>query len=311
MNSHYPKLIRRVAYVLLTILIIFIGFMSAALMSYAAELTGKDTEVVELAEQIPNYTVMPGDEVRGSLSITNNSDYDYYCELAEDAWDLGAEVGYVGYRDATDTDVNGVYWDNAREVIGYRGADVQAHIDSGLWNSCEGYFTGKLLKPGESINVGYVFSFDGAKMTNIYQATKWDYRATLNWFKYNLPDEPQPPVPDEPIPSELELVEEQAELQPEVLYLRCTGYTGEEGYTGLTKSGTQVREGVLAGPDEWLGRSCELYDINGNSLGVYTFEDTGNPRYVNETRIDRWFSTGKDLKTWQKTVGDYVLLMWR
>lgn len=126
-----------------------------------------------------------------------------------------------------------------------------------------------------------------------------------------IPDAPVPAGQDaveDNIPALLEVIETP---EVEISCLRCTGYTGEQGYSGLTASGTQVCEGTLAGPAEWLGRECDLYDMEGNLLGTYTFLDTGNPKYVNSERIDMWFATNAELRNFQKTVGDYVNLVWR
>ena len=302
----------------------------------AAELTDEtigDTAEMQLAEEIPDYTVLPGDEVRGTITISNSSEDTWVCTDAESGWSSWtADVVYDGYRDATDNDVDGLYWGRDREVTG-GGNDVQAHIDSGLWTSAYDYFVGTVLEPGATLDVGYVMSFDGIKMDNAYQLSNNYYFCNLWWTRQtkeepndeptgenpstpssDVPsetpqDSPVPGVPavEDTIPELLEVVEQQVE----VLCLRTTGYTGDEGYTGITKSGVQVGPGQLAGPEAWLGRTCDLYDMEGNLLGTYTFTDTGNPEYVNETRIDMWFATDAELAEFQRTVGDYTYLVWR
>lgn len=307
----------------------------------ALELTGDDTEItLDATEDIPDYSgVFPGDEIRGQYDITNDTDYTYECTGVDEQFSLADDgLAYVGHRDATDMDINDVYSGSDREVQG-NGNDVQAHIDSGLWVYSNEYYVGAQLQPGQSMTVGYVFSFDGMKMNNAYQSKTYPYTLNLIWTRLAKPEPPTPPAPDpepepqpepeptptptpepepEPtpvvvdeIPPELELVEEVAEVQPEVLCLRTTGYTGEQGYTGKTASGTTVHDGTLAGPREWLGRECYLYDMEGNCIGEYTFEDTGNPEFVNENRIDIWFETSDDLAEYQQTVGDYAYLIWR
>lgn len=93
----------------------------------------------------------------------------------------------------------------------------------------------------------------------------------------------------------------------EVTYVRTTGYTDK----GLTASGTQAREGVIAGPASWLGRECWLVSPSGDLIGSFVFEDTGNPKYVHEGRVDIYFEDIQGLHEYQKTVGDYAYIVWR
>jgi len=103
------------------------------------------------------------------------------------------------------------------------------------------------------------------------------------------------------------------------LQIRCTCYTDN----GKTASGLTVREGVIAGRKEWLGRTCALYSIAENGgvgefIGYYEFKDTGNgidtdgdgkgDSIINGDSIDVWQPTIEDAKDFIKTYGDYVYL---
>lgn len=282
-----------------------------------------------------NYDgVEPGDEVRESVDIYNDSSstvtFDYAQEDIEctSRWtgeelpmDFNDEV-YSGYRDAVpEEDIDGVYWGNDRVVTGGKGGDVQRHIDSGLWKEIGDYLNGKTLQPGESISIGRVLSFDGPKLGNEYMWSIIEYSAQVEYLKEAIPEpEPQPTPQPDPTPSvepspvhEEPVIDETYEEEPvlEITYVRTTGYTGDEGYKGKTASGTQVREGVLAGPREWLGRECYLLDKSGNVIGEYRFEDTGNPKYVNDERIDMYFETAEELAHFQQNVGDYTYILWK
>lgn len=94
--------------------------------------------------------------------------------------------------------------------------------------------------------------------------------------------------------------------------IRCTGYCDY----GYTKSGEYVRQGVLAGKEEWLGKGAKLYKVNedgtkGNLIGHYQFLDTGygiNGSIVDGTSIDVWHSNEESVWEWASTYGDYVYI---
>ena len=95
-------------------------------------------------------------------------------------------------------------------------------------------------------------------------------------------------------------------------YIRCTGYCDY----GYTKSGQYVRDGIMAGKKEWLGKTCVVYQVNedgscGDMIGVYEFLDTGkgiNGSLINGTSIDIWFPTESEVWNWMYTYGDYVYI---
>lgn len=98
----------------------------------------------------------------------------------------------------------------------------------------------------------------------------------------------------------------------EPIKIRCTGYCDY----GYTKSGEYVREGIVAGKKEWLGKSCKIYSVNsdgtcGEVIGDYEFLDTGygiNGSLLNGTSIDVWFPSEDAVWEWMHTYGDYVYL---
>ena len=98
----------------------------------------------------------------------------------------------------------------------------------------------------------------------------------------------------------------------EPVYIRCTGYCDY----GYTKSGEYVREGIVAGKKDWLGKICYIYEVNkdgtcGNLLGEYEFLDTGygiNGSLINGTSIDVWFPSEDDVWAWMHAHGDYVYI---
>lgn len=95
-------------------------------------------------------------------------------------------------------------------------------------------------------------------------------------------------------------------------YIRCTGYCDY----GYTKSGQYVRDGIMAGKKEWLGKTCVVYQVNedgscGNMIGMYEFLDTGNGingSLINGTSVDIWFPTESEVWNWMSTYGDYVYI---
>ena len=299
-------------------------------VAYAADFTidGGDTVDMQLSKAINDYVVCPGDEIRENITIENTSSDTYQCVVAEDGFDTWtSDVVYVGYRDATELDVDGQYDGKQREVTG-GGHDVQAHIDSGKWVSIYDYFNGMTLTPGQMINVGVVMSFDGILMDNTYQMKEDYYEAYISWIKLSTEPEDgstETPASEEPMVSGVTCVcttqenttqDIQVAVADEIYVptydvVRCTYYTAEQGYFGATASGVCVRDGILAGPAEWIGRSCTLLSLDGEVIGEYVFEDTGNPKYVNENRIDMWFSTNAEGQQYTSTYGDYVIIQWR
>jgi len=95
-------------------------------------------------------------------------------------------------------------------------------------------------------------------------------------------------------------------------YIRCTGYCDY----GYTKSGEYTREGIVAGKEEWLGKSCYIYSINPNGscgelIGIYEFLDTGygiDGSLIDGTSIDIWFPSEDEVWNWMRTYGDYVYI---
>lgn len=95
-------------------------------------------------------------------------------------------------------------------------------------------------------------------------------------------------------------------------YIRCTGYCDY----GYTKSGEYTRNGIVAGKEEWLGKSCYIYSINpdgscGELIGIYEFLDTGygiDGSLIEGTSIDVWFPSEEAVWNWMWTYGDYVYI---
>ncbi|MEG1901799.1 MAG: hypothetical protein RR225_05375 [Clostridium sp.] len=50
-------------------------------------------------------------------------------------------------------------------------------------------------------------------------------------------------------------------------------------YGEITKDGSKVREGICAGREEWLGKTCIMYESDngktGDLIGIYEIKDTG------------------------------------
>lgn len=99
--------------------------------------------------------------------------------------------------------------------------------------------------------------------------------------------------------------------------IRCTCYTSTEG--SVTASGESVREGIVAGKREWLGKLAVLYDMDMNFIGIYEFKDTGagidtdgdgkGDSIKNGKSIDIYRDTLSGCKEWIHTYGDYVQMM--
>lgn len=98
--------------------------------------------------------------------------------------------------------------------------------------------------------------------------------------------------------------------QPAVI--RCTCYCDQ----GITKSGQQVREGIVAGKEEWLGKAAILYEVKedgsiGDLIGIYEFLDTGygiDGSLIDGTSIDIYCPSLDACSEWTKEHGDYVYL---
>lgn len=96
--------------------------------------------------------------------------------------------------------------------------------------------------------------------------------------------------------------------------MRCTCYTADEG--DITASGTEVRDGIVAGKREWLGKVVVLYEVTedgtmGDFIGYYEFKDTGygiNGSLINGTSIDVWVENEDAVWEWVGRYGDYVYM---
>lgn len=94
--------------------------------------------------------------------------------------------------------------------------------------------------------------------------------------------------------------------------IRCTTYCDY----GYTKSGQYVREGILAGKKEWLGKHAVLYKVNsdgsiGDIIGYYEFLDTGygiSGSLINGKSIDLWQPSESACWNWIAEHGDYVYM---
>lgn len=94
--------------------------------------------------------------------------------------------------------------------------------------------------------------------------------------------------------------------------IRCTCYCDE----GYTKSGQWVREGIVAGKEEWLGMAAVLWEVDedgsmGDFIGIYEFLDTGygiEGSLQEGTSIDVYRPTLDACYEWVGEYGDYVYL---
>lgn len=106
---------------------------------------------------------------------------------------------------------------------------------------------------------------------------------------------------------------------PVLQQIRCTCYVQR----GVTASGQYVRNGIVAGKREWLGKTCALYSISedgkvGGFIGFYEFLDTGagidtdgdgkGDSIIKGTSIDVWQPSMKKAREWVAEYGDYVWL---
>lgn len=98
--------------------------------------------------------------------------------------------------------------------------------------------------------------------------------------------------------------------------IRCTCYTSTEG--AITASGEHVREGIIAGKREWMGKTAILYDMDMNLIGIFEFKDTGagidtdgdgkGDSIKNGKSIDVYRDTLARCYDWIGQYGDYVYL---
>ena len=98
----------------------------------------------------------------------------------------------------------------------------------------------------------------------------------------------------------------------EAYKIRCTCYCDQ----GIMKSGKPVREGVIAGKEEWLGKAAVLYEVGddgklGDYIGIYEFLDTGygiNGSLQKGTSVDVYRPTLEECNEWVSEHGDYVYM---
>ena len=101
--------------------------------------------------------------------------------------------------------------------------------------------------------------------------------------------------------------------------IRCTCYCDH----GVTASGHQTRDGIVAGKRDYLGKIAALYRYNadgsiGEFIGYYEFLDTGagidtdgdgkGDSIKNGTSIDVYKHTLIEAKNWITEYGDYVYM---
>lgn len=102
------------------------------------------------------------------------------------------------------------------------------------------------------------------------------------------------------------------EIGGEPAVIRCTCYCDQ----GYTKSGQYIREGIVAGKEEWLGCMAVLYEVDedggiGDYIGYYEFLDTGygiDGSLIDGTSIDVYCPTLDACYDWVGEHGDYVYL---
>ena len=101
--------------------------------------------------------------------------------------------------------------------------------------------------------------------------------------------------------------------------VRCTCYIEH----GITASGSQTRNGIIAGRKEWLGMAAVLYEIKedgtlGDFIGYYEFCDTGagidtdgdgnGDTIRTGNSVDVWQPNMESARAWIKEHGDYVYM---
>ena len=90
--------------------------------------------------------------------------------------------------------------------------------------------------------------------------------------------------------------------------VRCTCYlpTGQK-----TADGTIPYEGICASNREHLGMVAVVYDLDLKIVGFYECRDTGSHEDLqNGSRINIYRNDMNDVREWQSTVGDYVIVQW-
>ena len=101
--------------------------------------------------------------------------------------------------------------------------------------------------------------------------------------------------------------------------VRCTCYIEH----GITASGIQTRNGIIAGRKEWLGMAAVLYEVKedgtlGDFIGYYEFCDTGagidtdndgiGDTIESGNSVDVWQPSMESARAWVKVHGDYVYM---
>ena len=101
--------------------------------------------------------------------------------------------------------------------------------------------------------------------------------------------------------------------------VRCTCYIEH----GITASGIQTRNGIIAGRKEWLGMAAVLYEVKedgtlGDFIGYYEFCDTGagidtdgdgkGDTIKTGNSVDVWQPSMESARAWVKEHGDYVYM---
>ena len=90
--------------------------------------------------------------------------------------------------------------------------------------------------------------------------------------------------------------------------VRCTCYlpTGNR-----TTDGTIPYEGICASNQEHLGQVVVVWTQDMELVGYFECRDTGSHEDLqNGSRIDIFRNDMNDVREWQSTVGDYVIVQW-
>ena len=102
--------------------------------------------------------------------------------------------------------------------------------------------------------------------------------------------------------------------------IRCTAYTAEDD--DITADGSEVREGIIAGKRDWLGKTAIIYSMEedgsiGHQIGIFEFKDTGYGMKVKGsnkgtiqlgTSVDVYRNTLDRCYDWVGEYGDYVYI---
>lgn len=72
---------------------------------------------------------------------------------------------------------------------------------------------------------------------------------------------------------------------------------------GITADGSKVRDGIIAGKKEWIGKQAVIYTVREDGLpeymGIYEFKDTGGDQRIREgSCIDIWVESEEDCINW-------------